>query len=80
MKTVTLNKRTFFSTSVVNPYLYQFDVDGVPIHEAIGDDAVPSKFLRIPGTKYFEYGGTHEEALNDLTEAGFSDIIVGNEL
>lgn len=73
---VFLHKRTFFSISVVNPYLYEFE-NG---ERRVSDDAVPSKFLRIPGTKYFEYGGTHEEALNDLTKAGFSDIVKGDEL
>lgn len=78
--TVTCQKRGFITSAVVNPYLYRFEVDGVSVHETEGDTFVPSKFLRIPSTKYYEYGGSHEEALRELTEQGFSDIIEGDEL
>lgn len=78
--TVICQRRGFITSNVVNPYLYQFDDGGTPIHDTLGDTAVPSKFLRIPSTKYYEYGGTHEEALQELTNTGFSDIIEGDEL
>lgn len=71
--TVTCQRRSFFEIEVVNPYLYSFSPD-------VDDSTVPNRFLRIPSTIYFEYGGTHDEALNDLTDFGFSDIVTGNEL
>jgi len=57
-----------------NPYFYHFrNNDKLMMEEA--DSIVPTKFLRIPYTALFEYGGVHEEALNDLTNAGFTDIL-----
>lgn len=44
------------------------------------DDLIPSRFLNIPLTVFYEYGGTHEQAIEDLTLAGFSDIVEGNEI
>lgn len=72
---VICRKRDIHS-SVVNPYLYQFE--GMVSESSL--DYIPSKFLEIPQTGYYEYGGTHEEALQELTNAGFSDIIEGDEL
>lgn len=48
---------------------YEFETDG----------EVPLKFLRVGNTKYFEYGGTHYEAMADLTKQSF-DIIEGKEI
>jgi hypothetical protein len=44
------------------------------------DNLIPRSFLNVPLTVLYEYGGTHEEALKELTNAGFIDIIEGNEL
>ena len=41
---------------------------------------IPQSFLNVPLTVLYEYGGTHEEALKELTNAGFTDIVEGNEL
>ncbi len=71
--TVTLRKRSFIQSASVNPYLYHF-------HDIMDDSLLPSKFLRIPMTNYCEFGGSHEEALEALTDAGITDIIEGDEL
>jgi len=57
-----------------NPYFYHFRNNGKLMLED-ADKIVPLKFLRIPDTGLFEYGGLHEEALKELTAAGFTDII-----
>ena len=44
------------------------------------EDLIPRAFLNVPLTVFYEYGGTHEEALKDLTDCGFTDIVEGNEL
>jgi hypothetical protein len=44
------------------------------------EDLIPQSFLNVPLTVFYEYGGTHEEALNTLTKSGFTDIVEGNEL
>jgi hypothetical protein len=36
-------------------------------------------FLNVPATPYYEFGGTHQEALEKLEYGGF-DIIEGNEI
>ncbi len=41
---------------------------------------IPCKFLNIFKTKYFEYGGSHEEAINDLNLVGIYDIVEGEEI
>ena len=38
-----------------------------------------SKFLQVPETIYYEYGGTHAEALKDLKREGFK-ITEGEEI
>jgi len=40
---------------------------------------IPSKFLNVPDTKYYEYGGTHMEAIEELSNLSF-DIVGGNEI
>lgn len=37
-------------------------------------------FLLVPGTSFYEFGGSHEEAIKALKSAGFDDIVEGNEL
>jgi len=38
------------------------------------------RFLRVPETKYYEFGGSHEEAIKCLIERGVESIIEGHEL
>jgi hypothetical protein len=45
---------------------------------AIHGDKIPEKFLRIGETPFFEYGGTHLEAIKALAEAGF-EVVEGKE-
>jgi hypothetical protein len=81
------NRYNETSSKEVNPYLYYFlnnqsVRDGVI--ENIVDDTIirgdisgiiPPKFLKIPSTALYEYGGSHKESLAELTLAGFSDIM-----
>lgn len=41
---------------------------------------IPQRFLNVPYTVFYEYGGTHEEAILELTKAGFIDIVEGDEI
>lgn len=43
-------------------------------------DVTEYKFLKIEGTDYYEYGGTHEEALEFFKSRGITDIRNGGEL
>jgi hypothetical protein len=63
-------------------YWYRFILPGVSnLKKRLEyDGLIPDKFLRVPETNYYEYGGNHEQALNDLTSSGFTRIIYGNEL
>ena len=44
------------------------------------EDLIPRAFLNVPLTVFYEYGGTHEQALKELTNNGFTDIVEGDEL
>lgn len=63
-------------------YWYEFigmDLDLVKVCEY--DGHIPEKFLRVPETKYYEYGGSHAEAIADLTKTWRgSSIIEGDEI
>ncbi len=37
-------------------------------------------FIRVPETRYYEYGGSHLEAIADLTDSQLYDIIEGDEI
>ncbi len=43
-------------------------------------DLIPPLFLNVPMTVFYEYGGTHEQALQELKRDGFIDIIEGEEV
>jgi hypothetical protein len=55
---------------------YEFKTDGGQILLS----RLLNKFLNVPDTKYYEYSGTHEEALLELTKTGITDIVIGDEL
>jgi len=40
---------------------------------------IPRKFLKVPSTPYYEFGGTHQEALKELKRNEF-EIIEGSEI
>ena len=69
MTTITHSRKKFYHGKDIHWY------------EILAEAAsIPPKFLRMPETNYFEYGGTHEDALKDLTDSGFNDIVEGDEL
>ena len=57
-------------------YWYEFVTD----KELNLELSIPTKFIRVPFTPFYEFGGTHEEAILDLTRCGFSNIIEGMEI
>lgn len=72
------SRRNFYNGKPI--YWYEFKRDG---QNVMSDSLLAGRraiFIRVPETKYFEYGGTHEEALLDLTESGSIDILEGVEI
>ena len=63
-----------------NIFWYEFSMDGIPLHELGHEDILPNGFLRVDDTDYYEFGGTKEIAVENLTNAGFTLIIDGDEL
>lgn len=82
MKGITViawNRTKFYDCQPVNSYMYYFvREDNTVVWEDEFD--IPSKFLRIPSTALFEYGGTHEEALDELEKMGFTHVTERNNL
>ena len=58
-------------------YWYEFLVNGVTIHVFT---IFIDKFLRIPDTQYYEFGGNHDDAIKALTIHGITDIVNGKEI
>jgi hypothetical protein len=73
--TVIWDRNKWFEYPPPNPYLYYFlkDKDRVEWGDIEG---LPSKFLKIPSTAIYEYGGTLQEAKLDLTNFGIENIII----
>jgi hypothetical protein len=80
IKVICRDRRNFYDGRPI--YWYQFDCPGVVNVDKIDEfnALIPTKFLRVPYTIYYEYGGTHEEAIDELTKEGFTDIVEGDEL
>jgi hypothetical protein len=75
MKVITHSRRNFYKRD--NPiYWYEF-ISG---ESNIMLNSILGKFLRVPETKYYEYGGYHEDAIKDLTDVGITDIVDGKEI
>lgn len=55
-------------------------MDGMPLHELGHEDIIPDGFIRVPDTDYYEFGGTTEEATNNLTQNKFTLIVKGDEI
>ena len=74
MKTIFHNRRNFYNGH--NIYWYEFlsGYSNVTINSILG------QFLLVPGTKYYEFGGNHEEAIKVLTDGGIIDIVEGKEI
>ena len=76
--TVICHPRTkFYESKPIYWYRFEFDYTG---NKETKDTKIPEKFLKLPDSPYWEYGGTHEEALKALTNAGITDIIEGVEI
>ena len=69
IKVIARPRRNFYEGRPI--YWYQFDGDL---------SLIPDKFLRVPYTIYYEFGGTHQEAIAELTKVGITDIVEGDEL
>ena len=74
MKVITHLRETFYNGKPI--YWYEFTTAG----GSITLDSMLGSFLRVPTTKYYEYGGTYEDAIKTLTTAGVIDIIEGKEI
>jgi len=71
---VSHSRQKFYGKPI---YWYEF----VTQEEGIGlTNLLPQKFLKVPFTIFYEYGGTHEEAIAELTREGFTDIVEGSEI
>ncbi len=69
MKAITHSRQTFYEGRPI--YWYEFSNTGGQIML----DTFLEKFLRVPDTIYYEFGGQHEDALKALTNAGVVDIM-----
>ena len=75
MKVITHSRRNFYEKN--NPiYWYEF-LNG---DSNIMLESILGKFLQVTGTKYYEYGGYHVDAIKELTNAGITDIVNGREI
>ena len=69
------SRRNFYHGRPIYWYEFRTQIDGFDF-----TDLIPQHFLNVPFTVFYEYGGTHEEALKELTSEGFTNIIEGDEL
>jgi hypothetical protein len=74
IKVICRSRRNFYEGRPI--YWYEF----VAQKEVDFTEFIPKKFLNVPSTVFYEYGGSHQEAIADLTKSGFTDIVEGNEL
>lgn len=74
MKVISHSRQKFYYNKPI--YWYEFISGGSNVML----DSILGKFLRVPDAVYYEYGGTHVEAIKELTSAGITDIINGHEL
>jgi len=74
MKVILHSRKNFYHGKPI--YWYEFSNSGGQITIA----TILRKFLLVPETKYYEFGGTHEDAIKTLTTAGITDILKGKEI
>ena len=74
IKVVFHSRKKFYNG--LETYWYEFVTDTEINLELL----IPTKFIRVPFTQFYEFGGTHEEAILDLTVCGFSNIMEGIEI
>jgi hypothetical protein len=75
--TVIIHSRSNFYERNLPIYWYQFLIEGSNI---LIDSMLGGRFLRVPETKYYEFGGNLQEAIEALTDAGIIGIVEGKEL
>jgi len=75
--TVIYHSRKKFYDYKRDIYWYEFTSD---ISKGDFTSLIPGGFLNIPFTLYYEFGGSHEEALKNLTDNGFIDIVEGDAI
>lgn len=74
---VIIHSRRHFYQRKNDIYWYEFRSG----HSNIMTDTIlKGRFLRIPETKYYEFGGIHADAIKALTDAGVNDIVEGQEI
>jgi len=71
IQVIYYSRKNFYNKEI---YWYEFKSDNY-IHHLI-----PKLFLNVLFTKYYEFGGIHQEAILELTKSGFTDIIDGGEI
>jgi len=74
---VIIHSRSNFYERNLPIYWYEFLIDGSNI---LIDAMIGNRFIRVPETKYYEFGGNHTEAIQTLTDAGVRDIVEGIEI
>lgn len=75
MKVITHSRRNFYER---NNHIYWYEFINGDTNVML--DTILGKFLRVPETKYYEFGGTHVTAIKELTDAGVTDIVEGREI
>jgi hypothetical protein len=76
------SRKKFYNGRDIYWYEFFFLPTSFPVDDEIEELAnlIPQKFLNIPCSVYYEFGGSHEEAIKCLTEIGIRSIVEGNEL
>lgn len=76
MQVIIHSRRNFYQRKN-NIYWYEFRSG---YSNVMTDSLLNGIFLRVPETKYYEFGGHHEDAIKALTDAGINDIVEGQEI
>jgi len=76
MRVIIHSRRNFYQTKT-DIYWYEFVYDGSNV---LNDSMLGGRFIRVPETKYYEFGGNLQEAIEALTNAGFIGIVEGEEI
>jgi len=74
---VIIHSRRGFYYGRTDIYWYEFRSGHSNV---MTDSLINDRFLRVPETKYYEFGGNHTDAIKTLTDAGVRDIVEGQEI
>lgn len=72
IKVIYYSRKNFYHG---NKDVYWYEFYGPWFPSLISD-----RFLNIADTTYWEFGGSHEEAIKCLTDLGIGSIVEGHEL